>query len=232
MENGPSCEVVDLTGSDEDAPPPPKKQKTITLKPPKPAARKSNGKATTYLIALTWPSASESAVLTNYLQALQEGVDGVSTKVREHCFQRAETRHVSIDQVELTPAQADELSYQGIAAPPTLAFGGLQVNGNYAGLRLDDASRAAVMGMVEAMGEQHRLTVKHGVTDETAHVSLLRKRWTRGGGGAGPTKDAFEAGGGAVEGMVVGAVEGGLRVVIKKRGETPWSDARGLFSGT
>ena len=229
MKNGPS-EVVDLTGSDDDdAPPPPKKQKTIMdLKPPgKPAAKKkmnSNTNATLYVIALTWPSASESVALQSYLQKFQQGVDSVSKGIREHCFQRVETRHMSIDQVRLTPAQADALSYEGIAAPATVTFGSLQVNGNYAGMKLDDASTAAVMGMVEAMGAQHPLTAKNGVVAEKAHVSLLRRRRIQG-----ETKEAFEAGGTAVGDMPVGAVEGGLRVVIKKLGKTLWSDARELF---
>jgi hypothetical protein len=233
MKNGPSYEVLDLTGSDDDGGGPMKKQKTDLKKQKtimdlkQPAAKKSNGNATKslYLIALTWPSASESKVLKNYLLTLQQGVRDVSQTALEHCFQRDDSRHMSIDQVSLTLAKADALSYEGIATPPTLTFDSLQVNGNYAGLKLDEVSRAAVMDMVGAMGAQHRLT-KNGVKDKTAHVSLLRKRRF-----TGQTKAPFLAGKKAVEGMVVGAVEGGLRVIIKKLGETPWSDARELFSG-
>jgi hypothetical protein len=227
--NGPSYEVLDLTGSDDNGggsmkkqKTDPKKQKTIMdLKHPgKPAAKKY-----LYLIALTWPLSSESTVLENYLQTLQQGVRDVSQTALEHCFQRDDSRHMSIDQVYLTLAKADALSYEGIATPKTLTFGSLQVNENYAGLKLDEASRAAVMDMVDAMGKKHPLTPKNGVTDKTAHVSLLRKRRF-----LEQTKAPFVAGRKAVEGMVVGGVEGGLRVIIKKLGDTPWSDARELFS--
>ena len=225
----------DGTGSDDDGGGPMKKQKTdskqrtiMDLKHPgEPAAKKSDGNATKrlYLIALTWPLSSESTVLENYLQTLQQGVRDVSQTALEHCFQRDDSRHMSIDQVYLTLAKADALSYEGIATPPTLTFDSLQVNGNYAGLKLDEASRAAVMDMVDAMGKKHPLTPKNGVTDKTAHVSLLRKRRF-----LEQTEAPFVAGGKAVEGMAVGGVEGGLRVIIKKLGDTPWSDARELFS--
>jgi len=199
---------------------------SLASSPPRKKQKTNTTTKDLYVIALTWPSAHESAALQSYLQTLQRGVESSSDDgagVWWHCFQRDGTRHISIDKVPLTPAQALDLRYSGIAAPRRLAFAGLEVNGNYGGLKLDQDSEAAVMGMVSAMGEQHGLTGA-GLTAGKAHVSLLRRRRIKGA-----TKGAFLAGGKAVEGIGVGTVEGGLRVIIKKLGPTLWTEARELF---